>query len=371
MFWLSSSSVLHDQPSWKKVYNQSRHAVYLVQCGTRKGAGFMYKDRRHVITSLHVAGCGRTVWLKPFGDKKWVAVSLKAYINKYDVALLEAPKPLEGTPLRTAPKDSLLEVGTRLAVIGHPYKTDGPISGWLQKVLSWTVSTGIVGRINKESFQVNMQLLSGFAGGPLLDLQGRLRGMMTHLGPQNAPIGIALRPEMFTKLFAKDPPRLGWPFFSLGVHLDARFSFALSDSNSTRISPTSQELRLDLIFWDQFICALSVGFDLLAPAANLDLSFLFGLDLHYRFLMPRQSRPYLNYVSVGLGAMAMRVKLLIAKKADDQTNFNDLQFNGLFRFTFWGGIRLYSLIGQISVGVYFDLEDIQNPVLSVSWGFGS
>ncbi len=356
------------QKDWRSVYEKASPSIYLIQCGTRKGAGFLYRDKQHILTTLSVSGCGRTIWLKRQGEKKWIAVKMKGYMQKYDIALLKASQPLPDTPLPRSKPDST-RIGQQVAAIGHPYKSFGPLDQWRLKVLSWSLTTGVVGRVTKEHVQVNMSVISGFAGAPLLNQHGHVIGLLTDQGPKRIPIGVVARHPLINKLFANPTPRQGWPFFSFGAQFDARFSYALGDPNATRISPSNQELRVDLIFWDQLLWGLYAGFDLLSLSTNLDLSFLIGTDINYRFLMPREVRPYLNYVSLGLGAMAMQVKLFVGGQ-ENNNNFDNFSLNGLFRVTFWGGMRIHSIIGQFSVGVFFDVEDIQNPVLSVSWGLG-
>ncbi len=363
---------------WGKLYQKVVRSIYLVHCGTRKGAGFLYKDRHHIVTSLKVAGCGRQLWLQRYkAPKKWIRVELKAFISRSDIALLYSKVPLKDPPLFPVKHEEFLHIGQRIFLVGHPYKSTGSLDEWTQKVLSWSLTSGILGRLTRQYLQLNVPLMVGFSGAPILNERGEILGVLTTLGPQGLPIGVAARIAMLDKLFRKDPPpQEGYPFLAWSVQVHARFSYALGDTKETKISPSNQELRLDLIFWDQMLLGLFVGFDLLSLRADLDLSLLFGLDLGYRVLMPRLLRPYLNYVSIGMGAMAMQVNILVSKAEEENqkqktNNYGLLAFDGLLRVTFWGGIRLFSLIGQFSIGLFFDIQDLRNPVLSFSWGIGS
>jgi hypothetical protein len=62
---------------------------------------------------------------------------------------------------------------------------------------------------------------------------------------------------------------------------------------------------------------------------------------------------------------------------------DNLKFESYFRMSFWLGLRFYSVAGQFSIGLFFDLNNIVKfatppeagkeatpltPVLSISWG---
>jgi len=356
---------------WRSVYQRVRPVVYLIYCGTEKGSGFLYHDQRHILTSLAVAGCGRTIWVHRALQDKGVRARLQAYNNKQDIALLEVSRPLRGRPLRFPDEEP--QIGQKVAVLGHPYKVNGPVDSWTQKVLSWSLTVGVIGRITQQYLQVNMPLMTGFSGGPLVDKEGHLLGVLTRLGPQGRPIAVVARDSLLNALLQKPTPRKGWPFFKMSVQIHARFFYALGNADKTQLAPTNQELRLDLIFWDQLMLGIFAGFGLVAPKAELKLSLNFGLDLHYRFLMPRAVRPYLNYVSLGLGATAMQMEIAVTGQQKQEGDiFDKIGIEDLFlRITFWGGIRLFTLVGQFSVGVLFNPAEPEVPVLSISWGLGS
>jgi len=374
LYWYSLIFLLFPTPSqqppkerWSQIYTQFRPSVYLIQCGTKKGVGFLYKDNKHVLSTLSVAGCGRTIYLTTKPGGKTVEVQLHAYISKHDIALLTSPKPLPGKAIQPSPNPPL--VGKRVALIGHPYKTDGILANATKQILSWNLGLGVVGQNTKHYLQVQMLHPFGFAGSPVLDKDGHFLGMMTSKKNRGKSLGIVARPKLLQKLFAPTPPREGWPYFSWDIHVFARFSFALGDSDNTNIVPTNQELRLDLIFWDQLMLGLFVGFDFLAVRADLDLSLLGGATLSYRFLIPRQVRPYLNYISLGVGIMTMHVKLLAFQKdKKDAPLAEQYKFDTFFRGTLWSGIHISSMFGEFSVGVFFELSNLTNPVLSFGWG---
>lgn len=354
--------------SWRTLYLLSRSKVYRVTCGTKQGVGFLYNDRNHIITSLSVAGCGRSVYVSRFGLSEPFKAELKAFISKHDIALLKVKHPLPGPPFRRT-DEMWVTVGRSIAVIGHPYHPTGPISDRIQTPMAWSINIGVLGRVTPNYVQIGFERVNGYEGSPVIDRQGKVVGMITSFGPAFRPIGMIARAKLFEQLFTNPPPQQGFPYFSWGVHLQARFSFALGDVSKTRISPSNQEVRLDFIFWDQLTAGLFVGFDLLAIRTDLNLSLLFGLQSNYRLLMPRVFRPYLNYIAFEIGIMAMSLKIATTGvQKDESTIFNQVGLTPAFRFSFWVGLRFLTIAGEFSVGIFFDPESIEHPVLSVSWG---
>ena len=374
--WLSMTTSAQEKSAthWREVYKSVVSRVYIIHCGTEKGSGFLAFDQRHVVTSLSVAGCGRTIWIQRHAkDEEWVAADLHAYNNKHDTALVIARSPLEGSPLPFS-RAKTVEVGTPVGAIGHPYPKEGFIQKLTQQALSWSFVQGVIGRVTDDFVQVNMPLMTGYTGAPLIDRFGRVVGVLTNLGPRRYPIGVVARKNLILQLHKKDnPPRVGWPFFDFSVNLLARFSFLLGSlpaGQAASLSPTSQEIRLDFFFRDQWILSGYVGFDIFSINTTYSASLLFGGELAYRFLLPRQVRPYLNYIAIGIGAMG--VSMQVSLKAPDTST--TVEVNSEFRLSFFAGLRFFSIVGQFSVGVFLNLQEMVDPtkqvvpILSVSWG---
>lgn len=374
--WLSMTAPAMEYGSkrWQRVYKATVAQIYIVHCGTRKGSGFLAFDHHHIVTSASVAGCGRDIWIqRDAEDHQWIRADLWAFNKTHDTALLRVAERMAGKPLVFSPVEQV-DVGVQVGAVGHPFPSEGLVQRLTQTALSWSFVQGAIGRVTKDFVQVNMPLMRGYAGAPLFDEEGRVIGVMTELGPRHHPIGLVARRHLIESLFHSKPAkREGWPYFHFEVHLLARFSFALGSKSADKnnsITPTSQEVRLDFLFRDQWLISAYVGFDLFSFQTNLDLSLLFGAEISYRFLMPRQARPYLNYISLGFGAMGVSLKVALPQgaKVDDNTFTSD------FRLSFWFGLRFFSIIGQFSVGVFLNLQEMINPndpivpILSVSWG---
>jgi hypothetical protein len=354
--------------NWRMVYLMMRPRVVMVRCGMLQGAGFIYRDRRHVVSSLHVAGCGRKITVSHPDIPQPVVVKLKAYISRHDLALLELDTAWPEPPLVPAHAE-WAAIGQQMAVIGHPYHPSGPLEDRLRNPMSWSLSLGVLGRVTSEYLQVLFPRIDGFSGAPLLDRHGRLLGMLTQIGTRDKPIGMVARVSVIEQLFAPKSPRQGMPYLGFELRFTSRFSFALGDASRTIISPSTQEIRLDLVFWDQLNVGVFAGLGLLTTDLGLQLSILPGVVAEYRFLMPRVTRPYLDYITLGGGVMFSFFSIdTSGVETKEGTLFQKIVFKPEFRTSLSLGIGFVTLIGRFSVGLFLDPTNLSNPVLSVGWG---
>ncbi|WP_408959439.1 S1C family serine protease [Natrinema sp. 74] len=148
--------------------------------GRGQGSGFLYDDR-HVVTNDHVIANGTAADLQYItGD--WTSTTLVGRDYYSDLAVLEVDHvPDSATPLSLTDKRPV--VGQQVAAVGNPYGLEG------------TMSTGIVSGVNRRLasqerrfpfpnvVQTDAAVNPGNSGGPLVDLNGRVVGVV------NATIG--------------------------------------------------------------------------------------------------------------------------------------------------------------------------------------
>jgi S1-C subfamily serine protease len=124
-------------------------------------------------------------------DGRAVAAQVKGFDAVADLALLEAPEAAGLEPIRAAPAPAPA-VGTSVVAVGI-----APGGGGL------TLNPGIVSaldRVKGWGIQHDARLNFGNVGGPLLDLEGRLVGLTTHVSigddakspGQNSGVGMAV-----------------------------------------------------------------------------------------------------------------------------------------------------------------------------------
>lgn len=82
-------------------------------------------------------------------------------------------------------------VGAGIAVLGHPLAADLP-AGFYEDTLRFSLAEGVVGAVGSQALQISAPLNPGNSGGPLVDAEGRLVGVVSRrLGGQG--LGFAAR----------------------------------------------------------------------------------------------------------------------------------------------------------------------------------
>ncbi|MEO0601661.1 MAG: serine protease [Myxococcota bacterium] len=168
-----------------------RAAVVVVRQGGSACAGVVLSDGR-VATAYHCVAAGFRARLERL-DGALVTARVQATDPGHDLAVLTAATPLSGgLSLGTAPR-----VGEAITVIGHPFGGNPP-GGFLAGTLRWSVSTGRVAAVGDRSLQVDATVAPGNSGGPVIDDDGRVVGIVSRrIGDR---IGFAGRAEALAVL---------------------------------------------------------------------------------------------------------------------------------------------------------------------------
>jgi putative serine protease PepD len=101
---------------------------------------------------------------------------------KHDLAIIRMDaKPAGAAPLWQRPRTKLPQVGDQLLLIGSPYGLYG------------TVTTGVVSRVTSIAIQTDAAANPGNSGGPALDKQGHIVGVLVAGGGENINFAIPIR----------------------------------------------------------------------------------------------------------------------------------------------------------------------------------
>ena len=101
---------------------------------------------------------------------------------KHDLAIVRMDaKPRGAVPLWQKPRVRLPQVGDQLLLIGSPYGLYG------------TVTTGVVSRVTSTAIQTDAAANPGNSGGPALDKQGHIVGVLVAGGGENINFAIPIR----------------------------------------------------------------------------------------------------------------------------------------------------------------------------------
>ena len=101
---------------------------------------------------------------------------------KHDLAIVRMDaKPAGAVPLWQKPRTKLPQTGDQLLLVGSPYGLYG------------TVTTGIVSRVSSTAIQTDAAANPGNSGGPALDKQGHIVGVLVAGGGENINFAIPIR----------------------------------------------------------------------------------------------------------------------------------------------------------------------------------
>jgi S1-C subfamily serine protease/regulator of sirC expression with transglutaminase-like and TPR domain len=133
------------------------------------GTGFVISADGLVATNAHVIGEGRPITVEFADGKKYDAVAVHAHDHKRDLAVIRIDaKGLKALPLGDSDK---LKDGTAVVAFGNP------------KGLRYSVVSGVVSSVRefegRKMIQLALAVEPGNSGGPLVDLNGRVQGIVT------------------------------------------------------------------------------------------------------------------------------------------------------------------------------------------------
>ena len=101
---------------------------------------------------------------------------------KNDLALIRVSgRPAHAAPLWQRPKSRLPKTGDQLLLVGSPYGLEG------------TVTTGVVSRVRKRMIQTDAAANPGNSGGPALDREGNIVGVLLAGGGQNINFAVPIQ----------------------------------------------------------------------------------------------------------------------------------------------------------------------------------
>jgi regulator of sirC expression with transglutaminase-like and TPR domain len=159
------------------------------------GTGFVVGEGL-IATNLHVIGEARPITVQLADGKRHPVTAVHASDRSLDLAVLRID--VKGlTPLELGDSDTLKN-GQSVVALGHP------------RGLEHSVVSGVVsGRPTIEGvpmIQVAIPIESGNSGGPLLDLHGRVQGIVTLRAQLTPNLGFAVRVNALKALLKKPNP---------------------------------------------------------------------------------------------------------------------------------------------------------------------
>lgn len=180
-----------------------RNSVVVVSFAGREGStegvgtGFIVRPDGLIATNSHVIGEARPITVRTVDGKSYPVESIQAHERDLDLAVLKIKA--EGLPaLELGDSDTLVQ-GQPVVAIGNP------------EGLEHSVVTGVVSGLRKEvdgrtMIQLAIPIERGNSGGPLLDLDGRVHGLLTLKSLVTENLGYAVPVNALKPLLEKPSP---------------------------------------------------------------------------------------------------------------------------------------------------------------------
>ena len=198
-FLLTSGSLKAAEGTAQTIMEAARDSVVVIRqlgrdgLGEGIGTGFVISKDGLIATSLHVIGEARPLAVSLADGKQCAVTEIHAWDRKLDLAIIRVDA-RELTPLRLADSDNL-KAGADVVAIGNP------------QGLAHSVVQGVVSAIRDFEFGPMIQLAipiePGNSGGPLLDLRGKVQGILEMKSAVTENLGFAIPINALKRLIEK------------------------------------------------------------------------------------------------------------------------------------------------------------------------
>jgi S1-C subfamily serine protease len=197
-----STAATEDQPQdsggdsvYTDVYSEVADAVVSIEVydgtgRTASGSGFLL-DGQHVVTNEHVVDAGDTVYVR-YAGTDWREVTVVGSDVYSDLAVIGTTDVPDSTePLSWA--NATPSIGTRVVAIGNPFGLSGSVSEGIVSGVDRTLR-GANNFSIAAGIQTDAAVNPGNSGGPLVDLDGDVLGVINSGGGDN--VGFAISAEL-------------------------------------------------------------------------------------------------------------------------------------------------------------------------------
>ncbi|TWT49810.1 putative serine protease HtrA [Thalassoglobus neptunius] len=172
------------------------------------GTGFVVRSDGLIATNLHVVGEARPIRVRLYDEREFQVTSIHATDKSRDVALIKIDA-TDLTPLPLAEPGSL-EQGEVIFALGNP-------QGLEHSVVTGVVSGFRDGVDEMKLIQLAIPIEQGNSGGPLLDMDGRVHGMLTLKSRLTDNLGYAVPIDAVHDLLESPNPVLMEQWLTIGA----------------------------------------------------------------------------------------------------------------------------------------------------------
>jgi hypothetical protein len=170
----AASSAHAGDIDWANIYETRVGSIPYLLSGDGLCSGALVAPDR-ILTAWHCVKSVRPVVVEWKDHRETLSASVIYKDKDNDLAILRLSRPVTRSPIPLSSIASPRE-GLPLATIGHPMGVN-LFSRNLET--SWVISSGILSKVNDQNFITDMSISPGNSGGPALDAQGNILGVVS------------------------------------------------------------------------------------------------------------------------------------------------------------------------------------------------
>lgn len=160
-------------------------------------SGFLVNDRRTLVTNYHVVQDARHIVAKDaYGEQSVDVGSVLAYDEIADLAVLRCDSEAEVEPLVLGDSDAVRQ-GDKIYAVGYPLGLANTLSDGI-------VSSRYLDEYGSDIIQVTAAISGGNSGGPLLDADGHVIGVMCAYYVYGQNLNVAIASNTLAELLASE-----------------------------------------------------------------------------------------------------------------------------------------------------------------------
>jgi S1-C subfamily serine protease len=184
------SSVTPPPAFAEKVYAQIQPSLVLIEAtpadgsatsdGEHLGSGVVVDQAGDILTSLHVVA-GSSAIKVTFADGSSSAAQIAAQQPEHDIAVLQAERPPNPIVPAVLGNPDAVRIGDEAYAVGNPFGLAGSISAGVISARDRSFKVESSGQTIRGLFQIDAAVNPGNSGGPLLNRDGQVIGIVTAL----------------------------------------------------------------------------------------------------------------------------------------------------------------------------------------------
>lgn len=158
-----------------------------------RGSGFFFKNRKWIVTNLHVVKDAQNIWVST-NRRKWASLpaQLVAYDERTDLAVLRVKDGDDSKTVLKFGSSENMRLGEQVFAIGNPYGYGHTVTSGILSAKGRSLGTGPY----NDFLQTDAAMNPGNSGGPLLNTSGEVIGVNTAIDRSGKGISFAIPAEI-------------------------------------------------------------------------------------------------------------------------------------------------------------------------------